>query len=117
MKLAQRKIKCLARLMLGLALFTQGMVAAYACVTTGASPAQVYSAVAASQNDAAAMPCHRQATPNTNACLGHCTQSDQINADHSVPLTAPVAVATLIVALHAVQYLYLASYPDRKSVV
>jgi hypothetical protein len=84
MKLAQRKIKWLARLMLVLVLFAQGMVAASACVASG--PTQAYGIA---QQDDEAMPCHEE--ENANACLSHCTQSDQISADHhSVPLAAPV---------------------------
>lgn len=90
MKLAQRKIKWLARLMLGLVLFAQGIVAANACVAPGASPARAYSM--AQQNDEA-MPCHGEETPNANACLSHCTQSDQISVDqHEAPIAAPASV-------------------------
>lgn len=90
MKLAQRKIKWLARLMLGLVLFTQGIVAANACIAPTASPMQAYTM--ALQDDAA-MPCHEEETPNANACLEHCTQSDQISVDqHHIPVAAPVSV-------------------------
>jgi len=96
MKLAQRKIKWLARLMLGLTLFAQGVVAANACVAPTASPVQAYTqAVQAGmvEHDEEAMPCHEEKTPNANACLAHCTQSDQISADqHNVQLAAPVSV-------------------------
>jgi hypothetical protein len=90
MKLAQRKIKWLARLMLGLVLFAQGIVAANACVAPTASPAQAYSMA---QTDDEAMPCHEEEIPNSNACLSHCTQSDQISVDqHHIPVAAPVSV-------------------------
>lgn len=90
MKLAQRKIKWLARLMLGLVLFAQGVVAANACVAPIAGPAQVYSMA---QQDEGAMPCHDEERPNANACLSHCTQSDQISVDqHHAPIAAPVSV-------------------------
>jgi len=95
MKLAQRKIKWLARLMLGLVLFAQGIVAANACVAPSASPAQAYSMV---QQDDEAMPCHEEEIPNANICLSHCTQSDQISVDqHSVPLAAPVSVIAWVI--------------------
>lgn len=88
MKLAQRKIKWLARLMLVLVLFAQGIVAANACVAS--SPAQAYSM---EQHDDDAMPCHEEETPNANACLSHCTQSDQVSVDqHDAPIHAPVSV-------------------------
>lgn len=89
MKLAQRKIKWLARLMLGLVLFAQGIVAANACITPDASPVQAY----AVEHDGAAMPCHEEEISNANTCLNHCTQPDQISVDqHSLPLAAPVSV-------------------------
>ena len=42
MKLAQNKIRWPSRLMLGLVLFTQGVVAVYACATPDAGPVQAY---------------------------------------------------------------------------
>jgi len=88
MKLAQRNIKWLARLMLVLVLFAQGIIAANACVAP--SPAQAYSMA---QQDDEAMPCHEEEIPNANACLSHCTQSDQISVDqHHVPFAAPLSV-------------------------
>lgn len=88
MKLAQRKVKWLARLMLVLVLFAQGIVAANACVAS--SPAQAYTM---EQHDDAAMPCHEEETPNANACLSHCTQSDQVSVDQQhTPIHAPVSV-------------------------
>jgi len=90
MKLAQNKIKWLARLMLGLVLFAQGMVAANACVAPSASPAQAYSMT---EQDDETMPCHEEEAANANVCLSHCTQSDQISLDqHHMPLAAPVSV-------------------------
>lgn len=89
MKLAQRNIRWLARLMLGLAFCAQGIVAAHACVAPGAGPAQAYVVA----HDDAAMPCHEEPAPGANACLTHCTQSDQISVDqHNAALAAPVSV-------------------------
>ena len=96
MKLAQRKIKWLARLMLGLMLFVQGIVAANACTSPDAGAVQAY----AVEHDNEAMPCHEDEIPNANACLNHCTQSDQISVDqHSVPLAAPVSVIAWVSSL------------------
>lgn len=96
MKLAQRKIKWLARLMLGLMLFAQGIVAANACITPEASPVQAY---AVERNDEAT-PCHEEEVSNANACLNHCTQTDQISVDqHSVPLAVPVSVMAWVSSL------------------
>lgn len=89
MKLAQRKIRWLARLVLVLALFAQGVVAANACVAPAAGPAQAF---AGAPNDETA-PCHDEEISNANACLAHCTQADQIGVDqHTLHLAAPVSV-------------------------
>ncbi|MDO8414345.1 MAG: hypothetical protein Q7S51_11220 [Gallionellaceae bacterium] len=108
MKLAPRKIKWLARLMLGLVLFTQGIVGASACLTAGASPAQAYAA----HPNTTAMPCHAVAQPNTNACLQQCTQADQVSLDHSISTVAPVAVAILTLPLSTTPINHLQVYPS-----
>lgn len=101
MKLAQNKIRFLARLMLGLALFVQGVVAANACILPSAGPAQAYDMV---QQDDEAMPCHEEEVANSNACLMHCTQSDQVSVDqHEVPLAAPVGVVLRVSELPQAQ--------------
>jgi hypothetical protein len=93
--IARRTMKWLARLMLGLVLFGQGVVAANACVTPGAGAVQAFSSVSMA-DDMVPDACHEHedTLPNANACLSHCTQSYQISADpHFVPLAAPVSVA------------------------
>ena len=92
MKLTQHKIKWLARLMLGLVLFTQGMAGASACLTANASPAQAYAV------NEPAMPCHDATQANANVCLQQCTQADQINIDQHILVAAPVAVPVLTLA-------------------
>jgi hypothetical protein len=90
MKLAQRKIKWLARLMLVLLLFAQGIVAASACVGFTAGPEQAFNI---SQPSGEVMPCHEEKSHNANACLAHCSQADQVNVDqHHIPVLAPVGV-------------------------
>lgn len=101
MTLTQRTMKWLARLMLGLVLFGQGVVAANACVTPDASAVHAFSSATmeAMADDMAMDSCHEHEDqiPNANACLSHCTQSDQINADqHLAALAAPVSVAELV---------------------
>ncbi|TXT25302.1 MAG: hypothetical protein FD134_1113 [Gallionellaceae bacterium] len=87
--MAQNKIRWLARLMLALVLFAQGVVAASACVDPDAGPAQAY---AVAQGEGAA-PCHEEEISNANACLSHCTQPDQISADqHDAPVAPPTGV-------------------------
>ena len=90
MKLAQRKIKWLARLMLVLVIFSQVILDANACVAPTASPVRAYTMA---QHEDDAMPCHEQENSNANACLSHCTQSDQVNVDQqSAQLPVPVSV-------------------------
>jgi hypothetical protein len=103
MKLAQRKIKWLARLMLGLMLFAQGIVGANACVAPNAGPVQAYRMA---QQDDEAMPCHEVKAHNANACLVHCTQSDQISVDqHHIPVAAPASVIAWASSLPQVQHI------------
>ncbi len=109
MKLAQRKIKWLSRLMLGLVLFAQGIVVAHACIAPSASPAQAY----AIEQNAGVMPCHEEETTNANACLGHCTQPDRISVDqHNVPLAAPVSVISWVTIQPQAPSMRLASSPE-----
>jgi hypothetical protein len=111
MKLAQRKIKWLARLMLGLVLFAQGIVAANACVTTNVSPARVYVAM----NEDEATPCHQEKDINANACLSHCTQLDQISLDqHNTPLAAPSSVIAWVFIQPQAQRICPAATPERQ---
>jgi hypothetical protein len=110
MKLAQRKIKGLARLMLVLVLFAQGIVAANACVAPTASPGQAYTMA---QQDDEAMPCHEEENSNANACLAHCTQSDQISVDqHNVPLAAPVSVIVWVSNQPPAQHIRPVIFPE-----
>jgi hypothetical protein len=89
MKPSKNTIKWLSRLMLVLTIFAQGIVAANACISPGASPEQAY--VIAHPDDA--MPCHEAKNHNANACLVHCTNADQINGDqYQIPVSAPVNV-------------------------
>ena len=75
--------------MLALVLFAQGIVAASACLTPDAGPVQAYTAA----QDGEAAPCHEDEIVNANACLMHCTQADQVNADqHSALLATPASV-------------------------
>ena len=104
MRLAQRKIKWLARLMLGLMLFAQGIVAANACIAPSASPVHAYSI---GQNVDETTPCHDEETPNANACLMHCDQADQISLDqHNATVAAPVSVVTWLAPFPQMQHEY-----------
>lgn len=96
MKIAQRKIKWLSRLMLVAALFTQGILAAHACVMSADRAAQVMSG-------AGAMPCYETEVTNANACLMHCTQSDQVNLDQQTVAAVAVNENMLRVAMLPVQ--------------
>lgn len=99
MKLAQSKIRWLARLTLGLVLFAHGMVAASACVMS--SPAQAYSM---EQHEDETMPCHEEELPNANACLVHCIQADQISVDqHSATIAVPASLVTWLTPFPQIQ--------------
>ena len=103
MKFMQRKNKWLPRLMLLVALCTQGILAAHACVAPSASAAQSLSMDAV----VAAMPCHEAEKSNANACLMHCTQSDQLNLDQHTVEAVSVDEVVLSVAMPRVQQLAL----------
>ena len=112
MKLTQNKVRWLSRLMLGLVLFTQGVVTVHACVMPAAGATQAF---VSDQDtlimDASAMPaCHQQ--DNANACLAHCTQSDQASAGQTAPLTVPAAIVSHIVIVPVVQRSYQTPYPE-----
>lgn len=99
MKLAQCKIRWLARLMLVLVLFAHGIVAASACVMS--SPAQAYSM---ELHEDEPMPCHEEELPNVNACLSHCVQADQISLDqHSATIAAPASRITWLTPFPQIQ--------------
>ena len=101
MKFMQRKNKWLPRLMLLVALCTQGILAAHACVAPGASAAQSLSMDAV----VAAMPCHEAEKSNANACLMHCTQSDEIYLDQHTVAAVSVDEVVLPVAMPQVRQL------------
>jgi len=85
MKLTFRKIRIISRLLLGVLLFAQGIVAVEACDAFASDPTQAYTV----EHDDANV----NHDSNNNACLSHCTLSDQISVNqHSVTLAAPVSV-------------------------
>ena len=91
MKFSQRKTRWLTRLVLIAGLFAQGIVAAHACFMP------VASAVSA-QSVNSVMPCHQAGEHNVNACLMHCTQTDQVSLDQHT--TAAEAVSEVV--LHVI---------------
>lgn len=102
MKPAQCKIRWLARLTLVLVLFAHGIVAASACVMS--SPAQAYS-MEQHEHEDESMPCHEEELPNTNACLAHCIQADQISADqHNATIAAPASLVTWLTPFPQIQH-------------
>lgn len=102
MTLTRHTLKWLTRLMLGVMLFAQGVVAANACVLeTG--PTHAYTMSAQAQGDVMmdtmSGHCHEEdaAPANANACLAQNTQADQVSADHVVPVFALPASVVLAV--------------------
>lgn len=97
MRIAQHKLKWIARLLLALALFTQGVLAAHACVSAQASAAH---AVLQARDVMEEMPCcpHHADKQGANECLVHCTQSDQVSLDQHGLVALPVTAVVLQVA-------------------
>ena len=103
MKISQRNSKNLARLMLGLVLFAQGIIAAHACATPAANPMQMYAAES--------MPCHDGKQASSNVCLAHCMQPDQVSVDqHTVSIDSAVTTHSFTIPTLAIQHLLVASY-------
>lgn len=96
MRLTTHTNRWIARLMLGLVLFAQGVVASYACDVTRSSATQAFATQTAEHGE---MPCHDEVVSNANACLDHCTQGDRISVDQVTHLFAVPEIAVLVVAL------------------
>jgi hypothetical protein len=93
MKFPSHTIRIIARLMLGLFLFAQGVVAANACNVFGAAE----QAFAVKQSYSTKMHCHEETTSNSNVCLVHCTQGDQVNVNHVNPIFVAPSIVALVV--------------------
>ena len=91
--------------MLVAALFSQGILAAHACVAPTASAVQALSMEPVSET----MPCHESKKINANECLMHCTQGDQVNLDQQPVASVAVNEVVLHVALPPVQHKILTS--------
>jgi hypothetical protein len=100
MKLSQRKIRFLSRLLLVAGLFAQGTLAAHACVLSSDVAVNVH----AMETVAEAMPCHMAESGNANACLIHCTQDNQVNLDQHSIFALPMTEAILHVAMPQIQH-------------
>jgi hypothetical protein len=98
MKFTQRNNKWLSRLMLVLALFAQETLAAHVCGKAEASAKQLTSLTEATPNH-----CQEANKSNANACLMHCTQSEQLNLDQASVYAVPVAEQVLSVETLPVQ--------------
>ena len=109
----QRKNKLLIRLTLAVVLFSQGVIAAHACMLPSMNPTQIIV-----NQDTTRQPCNQhvillsEQNPtaqklvvqmNGNACLASCTQTDQINADHKNCIVAPVSTTNFVPATLPVQ--------------
>jgi len=91
MKLTHRKIRFLTRLLLVVAVFAQGTLAAHACVSHEVSAVKALSQVSAES-------CHHTESVSTNECLMHCTQAEQVNIDHHTLEIVNTSTAVLLVA-------------------
>lgn len=96
----------IARLLVGVLLFAQGVVAANACDVLGGNIVQVFAAGDEVE------PCHdEESSSNPNACLDHCTQGDRVSVDQITPDFIPPSTLALRVAL-ATQTFVLPLTPD-----
>jgi hypothetical protein len=98
MKFSSHTTRWIARLMLGLVLFAQGVLAANACDLVRGDISQAF---ASQEAEAMEMPCHDEAATNANACFVHCTQGDQVNVDQVSPAFVASNVVTLLVDIPA----------------
>ena len=109
MKLSSQTYRWIARLMLGLVLFAQGVLAANACDILGGNVSQAFAVAAADEH---AAPCHEEPASNANACLDHCTQGDRVNVAQVTPVFVAPSVVVLVLDVPAVTSLapaYLAA--------
>lgn len=88
MKLPLKLSRNIARLLMALALFAQGVITpgAYAAAAVPAHASSATGHAAAARG----MPCH--AKPG-GACLVHCSQADQASLDHAQLAALPVSIA------------------------
>jgi len=96
----QRKKKWLALLMLLVAFAVQGILAAHACI----SPESSAAASLTVKSDVESISCHQAEKTAPNACLMHCTQSDQVNLGHHAMPAAPTDDIVLLVAMPSLQH-------------
>jgi len=98
MKFTSHTNRWIARLMFGLLLFAQGVVAANACDVLRGNVTQAF---VAQTDEMAGMHCHDEVVSNANACLAHCTQGDQVNVDQIAHVFVAPSVVTLVVDVPA----------------
>jgi hypothetical protein len=83
----------IARLMLGLLLFTQGALAVAGCDWLRAAPAL---AITASSSQP---PCHEEPAVNPNLCLAHCLSADQSTGTPQVVVPVWIDSPPIMVAV------------------
>jgi hypothetical protein len=98
MKFTSHTNRWIARLMFGLLLFAQGVVAANACDVVDGNVTQAF---AVQTEETAGMHCHEEVVANANACLVHCTQGDQVSVDQVTHVFAAPTAVTLVVDVPA----------------
>ncbi len=98
MNLTRDTNRFLARLLVGLVLFAQGLVAVNVYAAVDAAKAV---AVAPAQDVTPSMPCHEKPAPSPGGCLTHCSQADQAGGDSHAPVAAPVSATYWQVAAPA----------------
>lgn len=94
--LPRRVNLCIARLLLGVVLFMQMLVAVHAC-----TPAQREAGFAHPPMHAGVVSCHHQATAEATSCVAHCSAADQNVDTHQPPVWEAPAIAILTVSAAA----------------
>jgi len=93
--LSRRLMRLAARLLLGMMLFTQALVAAHACTATERA------ASFASLGGTQASPCHAAKAADAGTCLTHCSTADQSLDTPQVAVPAMPLTPLLTVPLAA----------------
>lgn len=106
MRLPQRNVKSLTRLVLAAVIFTQGILAAHACL----EPASAVTQALSDAQTAVPMHCHTTVKVNANECLMHCTQSDQVNLGQHDLASLPASEVVLHVLMPPLQHKVMTPY-------
>ncbi|HEY6095118.1 MAG TPA: hypothetical protein VIU93_09235 [Gallionellaceae bacterium] len=92
------QLRRIARPLLGVLLFAQGVVAMENCSALEADPVQAFAAgmdMSAMMDDDGT-PCQMNVDDNKNACFVHCSQGDQVHSAQAVMPFLPASTPVLV---------------------